>query len=45
MFTTLVKEGKAFAAEQKHRELKTRISKVNPKNLQNSTNKNNFKFC
>ena len=29
MFTTSVRGGKAFAAEQKIRELKTRIAKLN----------------
>ena len=33
MFTTSVRGGKAFAAEQKIRELKTRISKSSLKNL------------
>ena len=45
MFTTSVRGGKAFAAEQKIRELKTRISKINAqkrkiassKIIQNST--------
>ena len=32
MFTTSVYGGKAFAAEQKIRELKTRISKLNAQN-------------
>ena len=33
MFTSTVKGGKAFAAEQKIRELKTRISKLNAQKL------------
>ena len=33
MFTTAVRGGKAFAAEQKIRELKTRISKINAQKL------------
>ena len=33
MFTTSVRGGKAFAAEQKIRELKTRISKINAQKL------------
>ena len=33
MFTTSVREGKAFSAEQKFRELKTRISKINTQKL------------
>ena len=33
MFTTSVRGGKAFAAEQKIRELKNRIAKVNAQKL------------
>ena len=33
MFTTSVKGGKAFAAKQKIRELKTRVSKLNTQKL------------
>ena len=33
MFTTSVRDGKAFAAEQKIRELKTRIAKINAQKL------------
>ena len=33
MFTTSVRGGKAFAAEQKIRELKTRIAKINTQKL------------
>ena len=33
MFTTSVRGGKAFAAEQKIREIKTRISKLNAQKL------------
>ena len=33
MFTTSVRDGKAFAAEQKIRELKTRIAKINTQKL------------
>ena len=33
MFTTSVRGGKAFAAEQKIRELKTRIAKINAQKL------------
>ena len=36
MFTSSVKGGKAFAAEQNIRELKTRISKLNAQKLKNS---------
>ena len=39
MFTTAVRAGKAFAAEQKIRELKTRISKLNAQKLKISPNK------
>ena len=41
MFTTAVRGGKAFAAEQKIRELKTRISKLNARKLKISPKKNN----
>ena len=33
MFATSVRDGKAFAAEQKIRELKTRIAKINTQKL------------
>ena len=39
MFTTAVRRGKAFAAEQKIRELKTRISKLSAQKLKISHNK------
>ena len=39
MFTTAVRRGKSFAAEQKLRELKTRISKLNAQKLKISPNK------
>ena len=39
MFTTSVRGGKAFAAEQKIRELKTRISKLNAQKLKISSTK------
>ena len=39
MFTTSVRGGKAFAAEQKIRELKTRISKLNAQKLKISPTK------
>ena len=39
MFTTAVRAGKAFAAEQKIRELKTRISELNAQKLKISPNK------
>ena len=50
MFTSSVRDGKAFAAEQKIRELKTRVSKLNAQKLkitpakivQNSTLNVNF---
>ena len=52
IFTTSVRGGKAFAAEQKIRELKTRISKLNLQKLKlspakiilnSAINKNSFK--
>ena len=39
MFTTSVRGGKAFAAEQKIRELKTRISKIMAQKLKISPSK------
>ena len=39
MFTSSVRGGKAFAAEQKVRELKTRIAKINPQKLKISPSK------
>ena len=39
MFTTSLRGGKAFAAEQKIRELKTRISKLNAQKLKISPKK------
>ena len=39
MFTTSVRGGKAFAAEQKIREIKTRISKLNAQKLKISPTK------
>ena len=44
MFTSLLRGGKAFAAEQKLRELKTRISKLNAQKLKISPQQNNAKF-
>ena len=43
IITTFVRGGKAFAAEQKIRELKSRISKLNSQKLKLS-NQNNFKL-
>ena len=45
MFTTSVRGGKAFAAEQKIRERKIMISKLSAQKLQISPTKNNFKLC
>ena len=45
MFTTSVCGGKAFAAEQKIREFKSRITKLNAQKLKISPTKNNFKHC
>ena len=45
MFTTSIRGGKAFAAEQKIRERKTRISKLSAQKLKISLTKNNFKLC
>ena len=45
MFTTSFRGGKAFAAEQKIREHKTRISKLSAQKLKISLTKNNFKLC
>ena len=45
MFTTSMRGRKAFAAEHKIRELKTRISKLNAQKIKIFTDKNNFKFC
>ena len=45
MFTTSVRGGKAFAAEKKIRERKTRISKLSAQKLKISPTKNNFKLC
>ena len=39
LFTSLVRGGKAFAAKQKIRELKTRISKLNAQKLKISSTK------
>ena len=39
MFTTSIRDGKAFAAEQKIREMKTRISKLNAQKLKISPTK------
>ena len=39
MFTSSIRGGKAFAAEQKIRELKTRISKLNAQKLKISPSK------
>ena len=44
MFSTSLREGKAFAAEQKIRELKTRISKLDGQKLKISPKKNNRNF-
>ena len=47
MFTTLIRIEKEFTAEQKIRELKTRVAKLNIKkqNLKISPKKNNLKIC
>ena len=45
MFATSFRGGKAFAAEQKIREHKTRISKLSAQKLKISLTKNNFKLC
>ena len=45
MFTTSVRGGKAFAAEQKIRERKTMISKLSAQKLKVSLTKNNLKLC
>ena len=39
MFTSVVRGGKAFAAEQRIRELKTRIAKINAQKLKRSPDK------
>ena len=39
MFTTAVRDGKVFAVEQKLRELKTRIAKINAQKLKISRTK------
>ena len=44
MFSTSLRGGKAFAAEQKIRELKTRISKLDGQKLKISPKKNNRNF-
>ena len=41
MFSTSLRGGKAFAAEQKIRELKTRIAKLKSQKLKISPKKNN----
>ena len=41
MFSTSIRGGKAFAAEQKIRELKTRIAKLASQKLKISPKKNN----
>ena len=45
MFTTSVRGGRAFAAEQKIRELKSKIAKLNEQKTKTFTNKNNFELC
>ena len=44
IFTSSLRAGKAFSAEQKLRELKTRISKLNAQKLKISPQQNNSKF-
>ena len=44
MFSTSLRGGKSFAAEQKIRELKTRISKLKSQKLKITPKKNNRKF-
>ena len=44
MFTTSVRDGKAFAAEQKIRELKTRIAEINVQKLEIASSKINTKL-
>ena len=43
MFSTSLRGGKAFAAEQKIRELKTRIAKLNSQKLKITQKKKNKK--
>ena len=45
MFTTSIRRGKAFAAEQKIRELKTTVAKLNIPKIKNFMDKNNLKIC
>ena len=45
MFTTSIRGGKAFAAEQKIRELKTTVAKLNIPKIKNFMDKNNLKIC
>ena len=45
MFTTSVRGGKTFAAEQKIRELKSRIAKLNAQKLKISPTKINSSFA
>ena len=44
MFSASLRGGKAFTAEQKIRELKTRISKLKSQKLKITPKKNNRKF-
>ena len=45
MCTTSIRGGKAFAAEQKIRELKTTVAKLNIPKIKNLMDKNNLKIC
>ena len=45
MFTTSIRGGKAFAAEQKIRDLKTTVAKLNIPKIKNFMDKNNLKIC
>ena len=45
MFTNSIRRGKAFAAEQKIRELKTTVAKLNIPKIKNFMDKNNLKIC
>ena len=44
MFTTSVRGGKAFAAEQKIRQL-NKNNKIEQSKIKNFTNRNDFKVC
>ena len=45
MFTTSVRRGKAFVAEQKIKELKDKNIKVKCSKTKYFSNENNFKLC